>query len=79
MPWEHLAGALMIEEASGKIARRDGRSCCAHDVGQGINVPCPLGYGTRSRELLGNYGPASMPYPPRHWPGCTGPAIEGNC
>lgn len=35
-PWDHLAGALMIEEAGGKVARRDGQPYRATVPGQGM-------------------------------------------
>lgn len=35
-PWDHLAGALMVEETGGKVARRDGTPYRAAEPGRGL-------------------------------------------
>ena len=36
LPWDHLAGALMVEEAGGKVTRRDGGPYRANLPGRGL-------------------------------------------
>ena len=31
LPWDHVPGALFLEEAGGKVARSDGRAYVFHD------------------------------------------------
>ncbi|MEN2786391.1 inositol monophosphatase family protein [Sphingomonas qilianensis] len=54
MPWDHLAGALMVEEAGGKVARPDGSDYRAAIGGKGLLAAAsPALWETGAATLFG--------------------------
>jgi len=52
LPWDHAAGALLLAEAGGHVARWDGKPYRFHDGGLGILAASSRGLWDRAAEVL---------------------------
>ena len=56
LPWDHAAGALLLTEAGGHVARWDGAPYCFHDGGLGILAASTPRLWERAADVLLNGG-----------------------
>jgi len=52
MPWDHLAGCLLVAEAGGHVAKADGSSYTPRDRGGSLIAACDPGLWRDVRDGL---------------------------